>query len=247
MAELSKEFFSKDEIRSVDEREAAVSQLLPKVIDTAKNDTSGYKETLTEIEPSEIVTVEDLRKIPVLRKSDLISKQKTNPPFGGFERSNDVSTHFFQSPGPIYEPGARGKDWGRFAPFLHASGVKKGYRLQNCFSYHLTPAGMMFEEGALRIGAKVLPAGTGQTELQAKAAAFLKTQVYAGTPDFLQKILEKGDELSLDLTSIKIACVGGGPLFPNLRTGYLQRGIKCLQSYATADLGSLLLLEQEPS
>lgn len=248
MAELIEEFFSKDEIRSVDEREAAVSQLLPRVIETAKNDTLGYKETLTEIDPAEIVSLKDLKKIPVLRKSDLISKQKAYPPFGGFERSNDPSTHFFQSPGPIYEPGARGKDWGRFAPFLHASGVRKGYRLQNCFSYHLTPAGMMFEEGALRIGAKVLPAGTGQTELQAKAAAFLRTQVYAGTPDFLQKILEKGDELSLDLTCIKIACVGGGPLFPNLRDGYLQRGIKCLQSYATADLGNIALetIEDEP-
>ena len=61
--------------------------------------------------------------------------------------------------------------------------------LQNCFSYHLTPAGMMFEEGALKIGTKVIPAGTGQTELQAKAASFLKTNVYAGTPDFLFKIL----------------------------------------------------------
>ena len=89
MAELIEEFFSKDEIRSVDEREAAVSQLLPTVIETAKNDTLGYKETLTEIDPAEIVSLKDLKKIPVLRKSDLISKQKAYPPFGGFERSND--------------------------------------------------------------------------------------------------------------------------------------------------------------
>jgi len=93
----------------------------------------------------------------------------------------------------------------------------------------------MFEEGALKLGTKVIPAGTGQTELQAKAASFLKTNVYAGTPDFLLKILEKGDELNLDLTNIKIACVGGGPLFPDLRKEYADRGIKCMQSYATAD------------
>ena len=172
MAELIEEFFSKDEIRSVDEREAAVSQLLPRVIETAKNDTLGYKETLTEIDPAEIVSLKDLKNIPVLRKSDLISKQKTNPPFGGFERSNDVSTHFFQSPGPIYEPGARGKDWGRFAPFLHASGVKKGYRLQNCFSYHLTPAGMMFEEGQFGLVQKFYQQEQGRTNYKLRRQHF---------------------------------------------------------------------------
>ncbi len=249
MAELSGKFFSLEETRSDTERIDFISGFLPKLIRTAKNNTLGYREILAEIEPSEIISLEDLKKIPILRKSDLLNKQKSNPPFGGFERLNEeASTHFFQSPGPIYEPGSRGKDWGRFAPFLYAAGVRKGFRLQNCFSYHLTPAGMMFEEGALRIGAKVLPAGTGQTELQAKAASFLRTQVYAGTPDFLQKILEKGDELSLDLSSIKLACVGGGPLFPNLREAYYQRGIKCLQSYATADLGNIALetIRDEP-
>jgi len=249
LAELDESYFSPEEIRSDDERSYIISQLLPKVIKIAKNNTLGYKETFAQVEPTEFTSLADLNKLPVLRKSDLLNKQKAYPPFGGFERSDEnASTHFFQSPGPIYEPGVKGKDWGRFAPFLYASGVRRGFRLQNCFSYHLTPAGMMFEEGALRIGTKVLPAGTGQTELQAKAASFLKTQVYAGTPDFLYKILEKGDELSLDLTCIKIACVGGGPLFPNLRKAYSERGIKCLQSYATADLGNIALetIEDEP-
>ena len=219
------------------------------ILETAKIKTLGFKENLEAINPKDIKTVEDLQKIPVLRKSELSNKQKLFPPFGGFERKEQQNTtHFFQSPGPIYEPGTRGSDWGRFAPFLYATGVRKGMVLQNCFSYHLTPAGMMFEEGALKLGTKVIPAGTGQTELQAKAASFLKTNVYAGTPDFLLKILEKGDELNLDLTNIKIACVGGGPLFPDLRKEYADRGIKCMQSYATADLGNIALetVENEP-
>ena len=167
---------------------------------------TGFQKNISEPKPRENKKQEDLQKIPVLRKSELANKQKLFPPFGGFERTEEQkTTHFFQSPGPIYEPGTRGLDWGRFAPFLYATGVRKGMVLQNCFSYHLTPAGMMFEEGALKIGTKVIPAGTGQTELQAKAASFLKTNVYAGTPDFLFKILEKGDELNLDLTNIKIA------------------------------------------
>ena len=249
MAELVRDFFSIQEIRTEEERTSSIGAKLAHVISAAKNYTPGYRKLFADIIPADIGSIENLRDLPVLRKSELINCQNLFPPFGGFVDPNTSnSTHFFQSPGPIYEPGLRGIDWGRFAPFLYACGVRKGAIVQNCFSYHLTPAGLMFEEGALRIGAKLIPAGTGQTELQAKAAAFLKATVYAGTPDFLLKILEKGDELNLDLTNLKIACVGGGPLFPNIRKAYADRGIKCLQSYATADLGNIAseTIEDEP-
>ena len=35
------------------------------------------------------------------------------------------------------------------------------------------------------------------------------------------------------------AAVGGGALFPSLRQYYIDRGISCLQCYATADLGNI--------
>ena len=41
-----------------------------------------------------------------------------------------------------------------------------------------------------------------QTEMQAKAAAFLKTNVYAGTPDFLLKILENESSLLLGQSGV---------------------------------------------
>jgi phenylacetate-CoA ligase len=39
--------------------------------------------------------------------------------------------------------------------------------------------------------------------------------------------------------SITKAAVGGGALFPSLRQEYADRGIACLQCYATADLGNI--------
>ena len=45
--------------------------------------------------------------------------------------------------------------------------------------------------------------------------------------------------MGLDLSAIKSAAVSGGPLFPQIRTAYMDRGIKCLQCYATADLGHI--------
>ncbi len=177
-----------------------------------------------------------LKALPVLRKADLAARQAEQPPFGGLPVSN--LAHVFQSPGPIYEPGGVGHDWWRMGRFLHACGIGAGDIVQNCFGYHLTPAGMIFENGARAVGAAVLPAGTGQTELQARAARDVGVTAYAGTPDYLKVILEKADELGYAL-GITRAGVGGGALFPSLRQYYADRGIACLQCYATADLGNI--------
>ena len=144
----------------------------------------------------------------------------------------------YQSPGPSYEPGALENDWFRMGRFLHAAGIGASDTVQNCFGYHLTPAGHMFESGARAVGARVLPAGTGQTELQVAAARDVGTTAYAGTPDYLKIILEKADEMGVSLGITK-AAVGGGALFPSLRQYYQDRGIACLQCYATADLGNV--------
>ena len=178
----------------------------------------------------------ELATLPVLRKSDLSARQKAEPPFGGLPVSNLV--HIFQSPGPIYEPGGVSHDWWRMGRFLHACGIGPGDIVQNCFGYHLTPAGMIFENGARAVGAVVLPAGTGQTDLQVRAAADVGTTAYAGTPDYLKVILDRADELGVKL-GITRAAVGGGALFPSLRKDYADRGIACLQCYATADLGNI--------
>lgn len=177
-----------------------------------------------------------LAALPVLRKSELSARQKAQPPFGGLPVSNAV--HIFQSPGPIYEPGGISLDWWRMGRFLNAAGIGKGDIVQNCFGYHLTPAGMIFENGARAVGAAVVPAGTGQTELQARAAHDIGVTAYAGTPDYLKIILDKAEAMGLALKITK-AAVGGGALFPSLRQEYADRGIACLQSYATADLGNI--------
>jgi len=121
---------------------------------------------------------------------------------------------------------------------LNAVGIGKGDIIQNCFGYHLTPAGMIFENGARAVGAAVVPAGVGQTELQVRAAVDIGSTAYAGTPDYLKVILDKADEMGEKL-SITKAAVGGGALFPSLRQEYADRGILCLQNYATADLGNV--------
>jgi len=220
------------ETRTSDAREADLAAALQDLLAGISTAPQDWKDAAATVR-----STADLTALPVLRKSDLAGWQKARPPFGGIAVNNVA--HVFQSPGPIYEPGGISHDWWRMGRFLHALGIGKGDIVQNCFSYHMTPAGMIFENGARAVGATVFPAGTGQTALQVQAASDLGVTAYAGTPDYLKMILDKADELGTDLSKITRAAVGGGALFPSLRAEYADRGILCLQSYATADVGNI--------
>ena len=231
-------FFDDLETRNNDKRIADIAEQLPKQIVWAAA-LSGYNEAFQEVDASAVKTLSDLALLPVLRKSVLTKAQTVGNVLGGFNaRKISDFAHIFQSPGPIYEPGGIDNDWWRMGRVLHALGIGKGDIVQNCFGYHLTPAGLIFESGARAVGAAVVPAGVGQTELQVRAAADIGCTAYAGTPDYLKVILDKADQMGERL-SITKAAVGGGALFPSLRAEYADRGITCLQSYATADLGNI--------
>jgi phenylacetate-CoA ligase len=226
------------ETRSADERAAALAEGLPAQIAAARA-LPGYAASLGDVDPAAVTDRAALARLPVLRKSALGAAQAGNPPFGGFTaRPAAGFAHVFQSPGPIYEPGGAGHDWWRLGRFLHALGIGPGDIVQNCFGYHMTPAGMIFENGARAVGAAVFPAGTGQTGLQVRAAADIGVTAWAGTPDYLKVILDKADEMGVRL-GIARAAVSGGALFPSLRQDYADRGIVCRQCYATADLGNI--------
>ncbi|WDA13792.1 MULTISPECIES: phenylacetate--CoA ligase family protein [Paracoccus] len=226
------------ETRDEGQRAEALAQALPLALSRAKL-APAMARLLRDVEPEAVTDRAALARLPVIRKAELSEAQRKQPPFGGYTtRPAAQFDHIFQSPGPIYEPGRRDGDWWRLGRFLHAAGVGQGDIVQNCFGYHLTPAGMMFESGARAVDAAVLPAGTGQTELQVRAAVDIGTTCYAGTPDFLKVILDRADEMG-EVLSFTKAVVGGGALFPSLRQMYADRGIVTRQCYATADLGNI--------
>ncbi|WP_426957428.1 phenylacetate--CoA ligase family protein [Muricoccus radiodurans] len=226
------------ETRDPEAREAALMVRLPAFMATAANGSAHTARVLAGVTPADITSRAALARLPLTRKSDLIADQAADPPFAGL---NGVPVgalaRIYVSPGPIYEPQGEGVDPFRFARALHATGLRRGDILQNCFAYHFTPAGFMLEGGARALGCPVIPAGTGNTEAQARAAAHLRPRAYSGTPDFLRTILERGDELGLDLSSIRFGHVSGGAYLPPLRAWYADRGLKVLQSYATAECG----------
>jgi len=226
------------ETRSHDEREAALIQALQYTFAEASKNSTHYTKSLSGFEADQLTSRDALAELPVLRKSDLIAAQEAAPPFGGLgTQAPDSMARLFLSPGPIAEPQGTDGDIWRFARALRAAGYVAGDIAHNCFSYHLTPAGFMFDTAARALNCAVFPGGIGNTEQQALAMRRYGATAYVGTPDFLKTILEKADEMGAPITSVIKASVGGGPLFPDLRKWYEDRGISCLQSYGTADVG----------
>ena len=172
------------------------------------------------------------------RKSDLASLQKELPPLGGLNATPvEKLAKLFVSPGPIYEPEGRGADWWRTARGLFAGGFRAGDRVANTFAYHFTPAGSMLESGAAALGCTVVPTGVGQTEMQVATIRDLGINAFVGTPSFLKLIVEKADELKIDISCLEKAQVGAEFLPPILRNNLQQRGMRVTQCYASADLG----------
>ncbi len=245
------------ELRSPSEREAQLFAALQDHVARARQNSPYWREQLAHVDPQTLTSREALAGLPLLRKSDLIDLQAASQPFGQLAtlRTGEMA-RLFLSPGPIAEPQQRrasrtidqssSTSW-RMERALHAAGFRSGDRVANCFSYHHTPAGFMFDDACEALGCAVFPGGVGQTEAQVRAFHHFGLNAYVGTPDFLAVILEKAEALDTPIDFVEKALVSGGALFPNLRADYGSRGIAVRQCYGTAELGLIAYETDDPA
>ncbi len=228
------------ETRNPQSRELALMTRLPQLVAQAQA-AAGWAARLQGVTAADIKSRSALAQLPVTRKSDLHALQRQNLPFGGLTSTAPSQLQrIFMSPGPIFDPEGRSPDWWRFARPMFAAGLRPGHLIQNCFSYHFTPAAFMVEGAAARLGCVIIPAGSGQTEMQVQAITELRPDAYVGTPSFLKIIIEKALELNADISSIQRALVGAEALPPSLRTWLQDHGVPLvLQMYASADIGNI--------
>jgi phenylacetate-CoA ligase len=192
------------------------------------------------LRPRDLASLEDLPRLPVIQKARLPDLQRQDPPFGGFTTlaPRDVG-QVFVSPGPIYEPVARGEGspW-RAETAAFAGGIRPGDVLVDTFLYHLTPAAHLIDRGLARLGCTVVPTGPGNLEVQVRTIRDLGVTGYVGTPSFLLKVLEHAAAQGGPPLSLQVAHVGAEALPPSLRRLLEEEhGVLTRQSFGTADLG----------
>ncbi|EGR1172204.1 AMP-binding protein [Vibrio parahaemolyticus] len=232
------ELFDAKESLSPSEREKALFQRLPTLIENAKVHTEHYAKIFADIDSAAASNREGLAQFPITRKFNVPNQQKINPPFGGL---NSVvigqMARVFQSPGPLYEAQTDEADFWRMGRAFHAAGFRRGDLVHNTLSYHFSPGGFIMDGGARACGCAVFPAGVGNTEAQIEAIKQLQPTGYTGTPSYLLTLLQKYQEQYGELPSFTKALVSGEAVTEDMQQAFTDKGIAVFQAYASAELG----------
>jgi phenylacetate-CoA ligase len=170
---------------------------------------------------ADLATVEDLRRLPLTRKSDYLAGLEADPPFGSFRAvsaAEAVRVHF--SSGTTAQPAPvlwTKPDLGRwadvYARYLYAQGLRSGDVFQCMFNYSWFVGGLGFTAAAELIGALVVPGGSVDTKRQIETIRRYAPKAVAGTPSFMAHVAETAAEMGVDLarSSVEIVCAGGEP------------------------------------
>lgn len=195
------------------------------------------------IRPEDVLTIDDLQNLPILRKDDLVGLFQNYPPFGGLTTIplSEIE-RIYVSPGPIYDPHHNSiYYWRRHAQLMKDLGFRKGDIVINAWAYHLVPAGLLVDESLRRVGVTVIPMGTGNTELQVQVMHNLKVTGFFGAASFFMNIVTKAEEMMYNISkdlNLRLACIGGemggGPIRKLVEDKY---GITTTDVYGTADVG----------
>jgi phenylacetate-CoA ligase len=246
MAAKGKEprFFDAKENMTLSKRQSYYNQSLVKMVRLGYKKSSRVKKIFDErnINPTEIKTVKDLERLPVISREQLVKLEMEEPPFGGFCAKDVQTDRIFTSPGPVYEPHLTEKDpiWARG---YYAAGFRKEDVVLNAFSYHMVAAGLTFHSGLRRVGATVVPSGSSSTENQVQLIRDLGATGYTGTPSFLMAIIKKAEEMGYNFKNdfkVRRASFVAEPLQPSLREKFEKEyGIDTYQMYGATEVGDV--------
>jgi phenylacetate-CoA ligase len=181
------------------------------------------------VRADEIRALDDLRNLPIVTKADFDADLRDHPPFGSYQ-GNALPTRVHASSGMTGEPRpvfCSRSDCERIAQLsarrLRAQGVKPGDLLQVTLPYTLYIGGAIALEGAMCLGAAVIPTGTGAmtpSRRQIEIARNWKPTVLCATPSYALRLAEVAKEMSLDPAKdfgFRIVYVTAEVLTPGLR------------------------------
>jgi phenylacetate-CoA ligase len=226
------------ETMTPDARRAMQDGILKGTVEYCYERSSTYREKLDAagLNPSDISGLADLARIPVTRKhetQDLRFEGIMTVPYNEARR-------IFVSPGPqFYAYGPIPQQANPLLKVYHAIGFRPGDIVLNTFMYHLTPAGINFDESLGAFGCAVVPAGPGNTELQVQILEKLPVTGYVGTPSFLKIIASKAREMGVDpLKAFSLECaLTTAEGLPDALRAELEGTYGCIvrQLYGSAD------------
>jgi len=214
------------------------------VVNQAYSNVDFYRRKFDEagLNPDDIKSLEDLKRIPFTSRKDLMD----NYPYGMFAVPlRDVVR--LQFPLGLYgNPIVIGytredlKIWQELvARIMVGAGITEHDIIQVAFNYGLFLGAVRFNQSAELIGAAVVPTSIASAEVQVRILQDFRSTVLASTPSFALHIMEtmKRKGISPQTLSLKIGLFGAEPCPEGVRKVLEEHlGIKAYEIYGVLEL-----------
>ena len=217
---------------------------LQKTVSYVYDKNPVYRKKLDElgVKPSDVKSLDDIRRLPFTVKDDL----RDNYPFNLFTASQEDIVEYHATSGTTGKPIVVGytrndiETWSEvMARALTGSGIGKNDVLQNIYGYGLFTGGIGAHYGGIRIGASVIPISGGNTQKQIMLMQDFGTTALTVTPSFLMHVYEVGVEMGIDFKKLKLkTAVLGAEFWTESMREKIQEGfgLKACDIYGLSEI-----------
>jgi phenylacetate-CoA ligase len=253
-ASESRYWFPRRETMPTVEREHAILERLKLVCSYAYSHAPFYRHKWDDagFHPSQLKSLEDFERVPVVQKGDLREAQTRSSPFGDYLCIPDREVfHIHGTSGTTGRPTAFAigqSDWraiaNAHARIMWGMGLRPGdvICVAAVFSLYMGSWGAL--AGAERLGAKCFPFGAGAAGMSARLAHWLKMirpTAFYGTPTYALHLAQVAEEEKLDPRDfrLKIMFFSGEPgaSIPGVRAKIEEHyGAKVIDSGSMAEM-----------
>jgi phenylacetate-CoA ligase len=177
-----------------------------------------YRDQLDAVglRPRDIRSLDDVRRLPFTDKTAL----RDTYPFGMFAVDLDHVVRIHSSSGTTGKPIVVGYTKGDLSTWTEctarvaaAAGISSSDRVQMAFLYGMFTGGWGMHYGIERIGATVIPAGSGNTERHLMMMQDFGTTALVSTPSYALYLAEVGEKMGVDFSTLplRVGLFGGEP------------------------------------
>jgi phenylacetate-CoA ligase len=203
-----------------------------------------YRQRLDDLgmRPRDIRSLDDVRRLPFTDKDAL----RDTYPFGMFAVDLEHVVRVHSSSGTTGKPIVVGYTRGDLATWTEctarvsaAAGITEKDRVQMAFLYGMFTGGWGMHYGIERIGATVIPAGSGNTERHIMMMQDFGTTALVGTPSYALYLAEVGEKMGVEMSALplRVGLFGGEPSGEGMRAEIERRlGIRATDNYGLSEV-----------
>ncbi|HEX9059569.1 MAG TPA: phenylacetate--CoA ligase [Clostridia bacterium] len=232
------ECMSRDQMRNVQ------SERLRTTVNRVYHNVPHYRDKMQKagIEPGDIKSIDDLKKLPFTYKQDL----RDTYPYGLFASPLSEIVRIHASSGTTGRQTVVGytrrdlDTWSEvMARTLTSAGGNRDSFIQVAYGYGLFTGGLGAHYGAEKIGASVIPISGGNTKRQLQIMKDFGTTILACTPSYALYLAEELEESGVKKSELKLKAgvFGAEPWSSGMRTEIEERlGILAIDIYGLSEI-----------